>query len=241
MAVIKLDDQTAGRTYVAKITRDSDGYMWNGVSAFVAENTLTDAQQATAVGLATTDPVVSGTGTHSHYIFTTPAGITVPCHIGLYLTSYTVGTKEAYEADYDPTDQQILEDTGTTLPATLTTIDDFLDTEMAAVLAAVDTEVAAIKLKTDLIPASPAAVGSAMVVSDKTGFSLAATGLDAISATPVANPTTWPQRIMWFVQRFFYSSKTPTELVTKDSAGATLTTQAITDDGAGTETLGPPV
>lgn len=38
----------------------------------------------------------------------------------------------------------ILEDTGTTLPATLDTIDNFLDTEVAAILAAVDTEVAAI-------------------------------------------------------------------------------------------------
>jgi hypothetical protein len=40
--------------------------------------------------------------------------------------------------------------------ASVNTIDDFLDTEMAAVLAAVDTEVAAIKAKTDNLPASPA-------------------------------------------------------------------------------------
>jgi hypothetical protein len=46
----------------------------------------------------------------------------------------------------------ILVDTGTDIPATLTTIDDFLDLEVAAILAAVDTEVAAIKAKTDLIP-----------------------------------------------------------------------------------------
>lgn len=43
--------------------------------------------------------------------------------------------------------------------AALTVVDDFLDTEVAAILAAVDTEVAAIKAKTDLIPAAPAAVG----------------------------------------------------------------------------------
>jgi hypothetical protein len=116
--VIKLDDTTAGRTYVAKITRDSDGWMWNGVSDFVADSTLTDAQQATAVGLATTTAVVSGTGTHSHYIFTVPAGITVACHVGLYLTSYAVGTKEAYWAEYDPTDaanKTILDKLNTTL------------------------------------------------------------------------------------------------------------------------------
>jgi hypothetical protein len=48
----------------------------------------------------------------------------------------------------------IVEDTGTTLPATLATI-----------AAYVDTEVAAIKAKTDLIPASPAAVGDIPTVS----------------------------------------------------------------------------
>lgn len=40
--------------------------------------------------------------------------------------------------------------------AALTVIDDFLDTEVAAILAAVDTEVAAIKAKTDNLPADPA-------------------------------------------------------------------------------------
>ena len=50
----------------------------------------------------------------------------------------------------------ILVDTGTTLPATLTTIDDFLDTEVAAILAAVDTEVAAILVDTAEIGAAGA-------------------------------------------------------------------------------------
>ena len=57
----------------------------------------------------------------------------------------------------------ILVDTGTTIPATITTIDDFLDTEIAAILAAVDTEVAAIlvdtnELQTDDVPALIAAL-----------------------------------------------------------------------------------
>ena len=64
----------------------------------------------------------------------------------------------------------IVEDTGTTLPATLATadgkldtIDNFLDTEIAAIVSALttiddflDTEVAAIKAKTDGLPADPA-------------------------------------------------------------------------------------
>lgn len=66
----------------------------------------------------------------------------------------------------------ILEDTGTTLPATLATlatqasvnaIDDFLDTEVAAILAAVDTEVAAIKTKTDSLTFTTAGIVDANV------------------------------------------------------------------------------
>lgn len=49
--------------------------------------------------------------------------------------------------------------------AALDAVDNFVDTEVAAVLAAVDTEVAAIKAKTDNLPASPAAVGSAMTLA----------------------------------------------------------------------------
>jgi hypothetical protein len=60
------------------------------------------------------------------------------------------------------------------LDTQLTTIDDFLDTEVAAILAAVDT-VAAIKAKTDNLPASPAAVGSAMTLA-----------ADAVNATSLA-------------------------------------------------------
>src|SRR4028118_1575003 len=44
----------------------------------------------------------------------------------------------------------------TALQTSINTVDDFLDTEVAAILSAVDTEVAAIKAKTDNLPASPA-------------------------------------------------------------------------------------
>ena len=43
--------------------------------------------------------------------------------------------------------------------AALDAVDNFVDTEVAAILAAVDTEVAAIKAKTDNLPAAPAATG----------------------------------------------------------------------------------
>lgn len=66
----------------------------------------------------------------------------------------------------------ILVDTGTTLPATLATIAGYVDTEIGTVLtnlATVDTVVDAIKLKTDNLPAAPAAVSdipTAAVISD---------------------------------------------------------------------------
>lgn len=54
----------------------------------------------------------------------------------------------------DPADASDIAASTASLASTLTTISNYLDTEVAAILAAVDTEVAAIKAKTDLIPAS---------------------------------------------------------------------------------------
>ncbi len=70
--------------------------------------------------------------------------------------------------------------------ASVNTIDDLLDTEIAAILAVVDTEVAAIKAKTDLIPASPAAVSdipTAIQNADALLDRNMATGTDSGSAT----------------------------------------------------------
>ena len=64
----------------------------------------------------------------------------------------------------------ILVDTGTTLDAKIDAIDDY-----------VDTEIAAIKAKTDNLPASPAAVGSAMTLAD-----------DAITAAKFDESTAFP-------------------------------------------------
>ena len=68
------------------------------------------------------------------------------------------------------------------------TIIGYIDTEIAAILAAVDTEVAAIKAKTDNLPASPAAVGSAMVLSpayDAAKSAASQASVDAIPTTPL--------------------------------------------------------
>jgi len=79
---------------------------------------------------------------------------------GYALTAaYDAAKTAASQASVDTIDgivDAILEDTGTTLPGTLTTMSGYIDTEVAAILAAVDTEVAAIKAKTDNLPADPA-------------------------------------------------------------------------------------
>jgi len=61
----------------------------------------------------------------------------------------------------EATSQSILTDTGTTLDGKLDTIDNFLDTEVAAILAAVDTEVAAILSDTNAILIDTAEIGAA--------------------------------------------------------------------------------
>lgn len=74
---------------------------------------------------------------------------------GNWLTADTSGlATSAALATVDGIVDDILVDTGTTLPGTLATIAGY-----------VDTEVAAIKAKTDNLPAAPAAVGSAMTLT----------------------------------------------------------------------------
>lgn len=130
-----------------------------------------------------------------------------------------------------------------------------LDTQLAAIAGYIDTEVGtlvtsvgaglntlvtAIKAKTDNLPASPAAVGSAMVLSS--------TGLDAIAIPePTTVPTTFPGWFMWLVRRF--APKGPSGKVTIPKSGngslivyasdgtTVITTQTVSDD-ATTQTLG---
>jgi hypothetical protein len=62
----------------------------------------------------------------------------------------------------------------------LDAVDDYVDTEVAAILAAVDTEVAAIKAKTDNLPAAPAATGDCITAAGvRTAVGLAFANLDA--------------------------------------------------------------
>ena len=74
----------------------------------------------------------------------------------------------------------------------------------------------------------------------KTGYKLAADGLDSVTASePSGKPTTFPGWIMWLIQRFRRSTLTSTTLAVKQEDGTTVTEQTVSDDGT-TQSLGVP-
>ena len=84
---------------------------------------------------------------------------------------------------------------------------------------------------------------TAGTVSDKTGYSLGATGLNAITVSdPAGVASTFPQMVVQTWRRFFKASAknagTGQIFTYKDDGTTAETTQAYTDDGAGTETMG---
>jgi len=68
---------------------------------------------------------------------------------------------------------------GLATAAALTVIDDFLDTEVAAILAAVDTEVAAIKAKTDYLPSATAGAAGGVFIAGSNAATSITTALTA--------------------------------------------------------------
>ena len=79
--------------------------------------------------------------------------------------------------------------------------------------------------------------------SDKTGYALSSTGLDAIGTTAPTGPaTTFPAMVIQLWRRFFAASAKSalsSQITTFAADGTTvLTTQHYTDDGLGNETLG---
>lgn len=103
-----------------------------------------------------------------------------------------------------------------------------------------------IKAKTDTLPASfpdnfaslVISVGGAVTagtVGDKTGYSLASTGLNSVAVTaPSGVASTFPQMVVQTHRRFFAkATKTATQIKTYADDGTTVvTTQAVSDDGA---------
>lgn len=87
----------------------------------------------------------------------------VPATAGRTLVVDAAGLADANVVKVGPTGAGTAQTAGD-LQAALTIIDDFVDTEIAAILAAVDTEVAAIKAKTDSLTFTVAALCDANVL-----------------------------------------------------------------------------
>jgi hypothetical protein len=98
---------------------------------------------------------------------------------------------------------------------------------------------------TGIVQGNVGGVSSAVTVGfnqDKTGYSLASTGLDSISvAAPAGAASTFPGMLVQVWRRFFKATaKSASNLTIKtfaDDGTTVVTTQRYTDDGAGTETL----
>ncbi|HEX3870239.1 MAG TPA: hypothetical protein VHV77_07385 [Pirellulales bacterium] len=104
----------------------------------------------------------------------------------------------------------------------------------AAYIAPNNSAITAIKAKTDNLPSEPAAVGSAMTLSDKSGFKLASDGLDSVSVTPSAGAASNFREMMVQVWRRFFAkaTKSSAQLITYADDGTTVvTTQSVSDDG----------
>lgn len=112
--------------------------------------------------------------------------------------------------------------------ASVNTIDDFLDTEVAAILAAVDTEVAAIKAKTDNLPASPAAVGSAMTLTSAYDFAQGTVAMTEAYAADGAAPT--PAQILHMIYALLAEKSVASTTMTVKKLDGTTTAMTFTLD-----------
>ena len=136
----------------------------------------------------------------------------------------------------------VLVDTGTTLPATLTTIDNFIDTEVAAIKTAVDailvdTGTDGVVLANDAITAAKIAdnaIGADQLKADavtEIATGIAAKALTAATSLPGSTPTI-DQALMWLYHRFRYKvTQTSTQQKMHESDGDVLGTSTISDDG----------
>lgn len=112
------------------------------------------------------------------------------------------------------------------------------DNEAAQAAAAIAAEI------NGRLPASPAAVGSAMTVTDKTGFKLAADGLDSISTTaPTGVAVNFREMVVQTWRRWFgkveHDPTAKTLKTYRDDGTTVVTTQSLLEDAdTGVETQG---
>lgn len=104
-------------------------------------------------------------------------------------------------------------------------------------------DIAAVKADTAATLADTGTDGVVVAAASKTGYALSSSGLDSVAmAEPSVAPTagsTFLAKVAWLVQRFLRADMTSSVLTTKQIGGATVSTQALTDNGT-TQTVGPP-
>lgn len=109
---------------------------------------------------------------------------------------------------------------------------------VATAIAAVKSVADAVKIKTDNLPAAPASTtnitAASVTVSDKTGFKLAADGLDTITTTAPTGPAANFRQMVVQTWRRFFKKATLTASQAKtyaDDDTTVITTQTVSNDG----------
>lgn len=146
MSSVRIPYTTADATIESLIRRQSDGYVWNGTT-YVNESTDLDDDGLEAVVIAATEKKTKDDLTTTGYNVAIPAGVVVPVVIEHFLGGLTAGNTPTWTAEYDPTDEQILEDTAQigVAGAGLSAIPDMATaTNQATIAGYIDTEVTAI-------------------------------------------------------------------------------------------------
>lgn len=179
--------------------------------------------------------LVQWLGTAPNALTSSRVDVSVGAMASGVVTAAAVATG-AIDADALATDAVTEIQSGLATASALATVDDFIDTEVAAILAAVDTEVGAIKAKTDNLPASPAATGD---------IPSAATIAAAVWDEPLAEPAgifnwattraTFRDLLQWLGamarNKTTLNSGTGVQAVRNDADNANLATSTTSDDG----------
>lgn len=188
-----------------------------------------DPYDAAALGLSRIDAAVS-------------AAKTLTSAYDAAKTAAQAGEAAAALASYDPpTRAEATADKDAVIAALPAAPDNAGIAVAAGAAASADARAADLQARTVAALVGGRVPANAQVVGDKAGFSLASGGLDAISAPePTGKPTTFVGWLMWLVQGQRRATMTSTQRKVLTEAGAVVTTQPVSDDGA-TQALDAPV
>lgn len=231
---------------------DADGDLVTGATGLDSEvskdgGTFTDCTNE-ATEIATSSGMYYLDLTSTEMNADTVAVIVKTTSSGAKTTPIVLYPEEAGDVRVNVTQVNGTTQTAGDLAALINTVDDFLDTDIAAIKAKtdnlpaspaneatlttiagyIDTEVAAIKAKTDNLPASPASTSDVLTQVNA--------ALDAASTELTAVPTTTGslRQFIQFLHAYFRNKKTQTsttETLYKEDASTSLGTSTLSDNG----------